>query len=144
MRNLLSKIIGWILWNQKLALVIALSILFLLVTQTLLGQSTLKTTTLQGNTKDSTICIPIALADTIIHDLEERKILLQQKDLFIAKGKLLEDKVTEFGQKNLELQEELVNLEQQKNKWQTKAAIRGWQRNGFIVAFIASVIVILR
>lgn len=120
------------------------------------AQNTSRTTALTGNVvgsnpqtintykKDSVICIPTSLADTIIHDLEERKILLIQKELYDYKQEVLTEKVNEFYGKNVEMQSEILKLRKDADEWKTKATVRGWQRNSFVVAFIASMIFIIK
>lgn len=140
MKQLAIKILKSILSNQKLLVLILLSIIFLLLTQIAFGQTTSKPTSdkepLLQNRGNKLICIPASLADTIIHDLEERKMLLDQKKLYTQQNNLLVSKVDEFNTKNIELTKEISILQSDRNKWKTKARLRGWQRNGFIGAFL--------
>ena len=120
------------------------------------AQTTLRTTALEGSIinsnpnatyvyqQDNYTCIPNALADTIIHDLEERKILLIQKELYDYKQEVLTEKVNEFYGKNVEMQSEIIKLRKDADEWKTKATVRGWQRNSFVIAFIASMIFIIK
>ena len=144
---MLGKILKLILSNQKLMILILLSIVFLLLTQVTFGQTISKTTAIQDSLykqSSGVVCIPSSLADTIIHDLEERKLLLKQKDLYISMNQTLREDADNLAKKNIELSTELSKLEIEKEDWKTKARIRGWQRNGFIVGFFALAVIFVR
>jgi len=70
--------------------------------------------------------------------------LLIQKELYDYKQEVLTEKVNEFYGKNVEMQSEIIKLRKDADEWKTKATVRGWQRNSFVIAFIASMIFIIK
>jgi len=111
--------------KQKLLNSIPLLIGFLLLTQIVKGQISYKITENSGKQ----ICIPVTLMDTIIHDLQERKILLRRDSLSRAYISILRDDTGDRQSKIYEHEKTILIL-------QKKKARNGWQRNIFILSTI--------
>jgi hypothetical protein len=111
--------------KQKLLNSIPLLIGFLLLTQIAKGQISYKITENSGKQ----ICIPVTLMDTIIHDLQERKILLRRDSLSRAYISILRDDTGDRQTKIYDQEKSILIL-------QKKKARNGWQRNIFILSTI--------
>lgn len=131
--------------KAKLIALILFVILFLIATQSLLAQNTSGTTSLSGkqlkalkltNKAPDTICIRASLADTIIHDLEERRLLLIQNQALYSYKDVLTNEL-------YEKEEQIKKISSDVNKYKTKSVVRGWQRNGLIAIVLMMGIVLL-
>jgi hypothetical protein len=111
--------------KQKFLNSIPLLIGFLLLTQIVKGQISYKITENSGKQ----ICIPVTLMDTIIHDLQERKILLRRDSLSRAYISILRDDTGDRQSKIYDQEKTILIL-------QKKKARNGWQRNFFILSTI--------
>jgi hypothetical protein len=111
--------------KQKFLNSIPLLIGFLLLTQIAKGQISYKITENSGKQ----ICIPVTLMDTIIHDLQERKILLRRDSLSRAYISILRDDTGDRQSKIYDQEKTILIL-------QKKKARNGWQRNFFILSTI--------
>jgi hypothetical protein len=104
---------------------IPLLIGFLLLTQIAKGQIFYGTTPNFGKT----ISIPVTLMDTIIHDLQERKILIKKDSLSKAYISILTDESYAKQTKIWEGEKSLLKSEKKRTR-------NGWQRNFFILSTI--------
>lgn len=111
--------------NRKLLNLILLSITFLSLTQIAKGQIFYGTTPNFGKT----ISIPVTLMDTIIHDLQERKVLLKKDSLSKAYISILTDETYARQAKIYEVEKSLLKSEKKRTR-------NGWQRNFFILSTI--------
>lgn len=111
--------------KQKLLNSIPLLIGFLLLTQIAKGQIFYGTTPNFGKT----ITIPVTLMDTIIHDLQERKILLKKDSVSKAYISILTDESYAKQAKIYEVEKSLLKSEKKRTR-------NGWQRNFFILSTI--------
>lgn len=104
---------------------IPLLIGFLLLTQIAKGQIFYGTTPNFGKT----ITIPVTLMDTIIHDLQERKLLLKKDSVSMAYISILTDESYARQAKIYEVEKALLKSEKKRTR-------NGWQRNFFILSTI--------
>jgi hypothetical protein len=111
--------------KSKLLKSILLSIVFLLFTQIAIAQIFYGTTPNFGKN----ISIPVTLMDTIIHDLQERKVLLKKDSLSKAYISILTDE-------NYARQAKIWEGEKSLLKSEKKRTRNGWQRNFFILSTI--------
>jgi len=111
--------------KQKLLNSIPLLIGFLLLTQIAKGQIFYGTTPNFGKT----ITIPVTLMDTIIHDLQERKLLLKKDSVSSAYISILTDESYAKQEKIWEGEKALLKSEKKRTR-------NGWQRNFFILSTI--------
>ena len=111
--------------KQKLLNSIPLLIGFLLLTQIAQGQIFYGTTPNFGKT----ITIPVTLMDTIIHDLQERKLLLKKDSVSKAYISILTDESYAKQAKIYEVEKSLLKSEKKRTR-------NGWQRNFFILSTI--------
>jgi hypothetical protein len=111
--------------NRKLLNLILLFITFLSLTQIARGQIFYGTTPNFGKT----ISIPVTLMDTIIHDLQERKVLLKKDSLSKAYISILTDESYARQTKIYETEKSLLKSEKKRTR-------NGWQRNFFILSTI--------
>lgn len=111
--------------KQKLLNSIPLLIGFLLLTQIAKGQIFYGTTQNFGKT----ITIPVTLMDTIIHDLQERKLLLKKDSVSKAYISILTDESYARQAKIYEVEKSLLKSEKKRTR-------NGWQRNLFILSTI--------
>ena len=111
--------------KQKLLNSIPLLIGFLLLTQIAKGQIFYGTTPNFGKT----ITIPVTLMDTIIHDLQERKLLLKKDSVSKAYISILTDESYAKQTKIWEGEKALLKSEKKRTR-------NGWQRNFFILSTI--------
>lgn len=111
--------------KQKLLNSIPLLIGFLLLTQIAKGQIFYGTTPNFGNT----ITIPVTLMDTIIHDLQERKLLLKKDSVSKAYISILTDESYARQAKIWDTEKSLLKSEKKRTR-------NGWQRNFFILSTI--------
>lgn len=111
--------------NHKLLNLILLSITFLTCTQIASAQIFYGTTPNFGKT----ISIPVTLMDTIIHDLQERKVLLKKDSLSKAYISILTDENYARQAKIWEGEKSLLKSEKRRTR-------NGWQRNFFILSTI--------
>jgi hypothetical protein len=111
--------------KQKLLNSIPLLIGFLLLTQIAKGQIFYGTTPNFGKT----ITIPVTLMDTIIHDLQERKLLLKKDSVSKAYISILTDESYAKQAKIYEVEKSLLKSEKKRTR-------NGWQRNFFILSTI--------
>lgn len=111
--------------KQKLLNSIPLLIGFLLLTQIAKGQIFYGTTPNFGKT----ITIPVTLMDTIIHDLQERKLLLKKDSVSSAYISILTDESYAKQAKIWEGEKALLISEKKRGR-------NGWQRNFFILSTI--------
>lgn len=111
--------------KQKFLNSIPLLIGFLMLTQIAKGQIFYGTTPNFGKT----ISIPVTLMDTIIHDLQERKVLLKKDSLSKAYISILSEDNGARQTKIYEQEKSILIL-------QKKKARNGWQRNIFILSTI--------
>ncbi len=100
---------------------IPLLIGFLLLTQIAKGQISYLDTEKYGRQ----ICIPIPLMDTIIHDLKERKYLIQKDSLNTAFISILRADLSSKQANVLEIEKSLITSDYKRKR-------NGWQRNFFI------------
>lgn len=100
-------------------------LLFLTFKQTARGQSSWTTTKNSVNY----ICIRTSLADTIIHDLKERKLLLQKDSILIIQNSILKNENRLANTNYNDIQKSLIVS-------QFKSKRNAWQRNLFIVTTI--------
>ena len=108
--------------KDKYILSIPLLIGFLLLSQIVQGQISLKTT--PNSVKE--ICIPVTLMDTIIHDLKERKILIKKDSISKAYISMLSNDVNNMHTNVYDTEKRLLVSEK-------KRVRNGWQRNSFII-----------
>ena len=111
--------------KKKLLNSIPLLIGFLLLTQIAKGQIFYGTTPNFGKT----ITIPVTLMDTIIHDLQERKLLLKKDSVSKAYISILTDESYARQSKIYEVEKSLLKSEKKRTR-------NGWQRNFFILSTI--------
>ena len=111
--------------KKKLLNSIPLLIGFLLLTQIAKGQIFYGTTPNFGKT----ITIPVTLMDTIIHDLQERKLLLKKDSLSKAYISIITDESYAKQSKIYEVEKSLLKSEKKRTR-------NGWQRNFFILSTI--------
>lgn len=111
--------------KKKLLNSIPLLIGFLLLTQIAKGQIFYGTTPNFGKT----ITIPVTLMDTIIHDLQERKLLLKKDSVSKAYISILTDESYARQAKIYEVEKSLLKSEKKRTR-------NGWQRNFFILSTI--------
>jgi hypothetical protein len=111
--------------KSKLSKSILLSIVFLSFTQIASGQIFYGTTPNFGKN----ISIPVTLMDTIIHDLQERKVLLKKDSLSKAYISILTDESYARQAKIWETEKYLLKSEKKRTR-------NGWQRNFFILSTI--------
>lgn len=111
--------------KKKLLNSIPLLIGFLLLTQIAKGQIFYGTTPNFGKT----ITIPVTLMDTIIHDLQERKLLLKKDSVSKAYISILTDESYARQTKIYEVEKSLLKSEKKRTR-------NGWQRNFFILSTI--------
>jgi hypothetical protein len=104
---------------------IPLLIGFLLLTQIASGQIFYGTTPNFGKS----ISIPVTLMDTIIHDLQERKVLLKKDSLSRAYISILTNQSQDRQAKIWEGEKLLLKSEKRRTR-------NGWQRNFFILSTI--------
>ena len=111
--------------KKKLLNSIPLLIGFLLLTQIAKGQI------FYGTTPDfgKTITIPVTLMDTIIHDLQERKLLIKKDSVSKAYISILTDESYAKQSKIWEGEKALLKSEKKRTR-------NGWQRNFFILSTI--------
>ena len=108
--------------KRKSFLSIPLLIAFLLLTQIVRAQNSLKITPNLGKS----ITLSAGLADTIIHDLKERKLLTRKDSIQKAYISILENE-NESRQSNVyELEKSLLISEQKRSR-------NGWQRNSLLI-----------
>lgn len=129
----LNQLQKWIQSNVKSIVLVLSVIVSLMSTQTACGQSTSRITKKYVDT----ICISKGLADTIIHDLKERKLLLIQNAALDAQRQILNKEVSA-------LSSQVDVLTDDRNKWKKKARIRGWQRNWTSIGLIVLGIVLIK
>jgi len=98
---------------------------FLLLTQIAKGQIFYGTTPNFGKN----ISIPVSLMDTIIHDLQERKVLIKKDSLSKAYISILTDESYAKQTKIWEGEKSLLKSEKKRIR-------NGWQRNFFILSTI--------
>lgn len=111
--------------KRKLALSIPLLIGFLLLSTIATGQTFSKTTPNFGKQ----ICIPVTLMDTIIHDLQERKMLIRKDSISRLYISHLSDQIDANGNKIWELEKSLIISEKKRER-------NGWHRNILLVLFV--------
>lgn len=111
--------------KKKLLNSIPLLIGFLLLTQIAKGQIFYGTTPNFGKT----ITIPVTLMDTIIHDLQERKLLIKKDSVSKAYISILTDESYARQSKIYEAEKSLLKSEKKRTR-------NGWQRNFFILSTI--------
>lgn len=111
--------------KKKLLNSIPLLIGFLLLTQIAKGQIFYGTTPNFGKT----ITIPVTLMDTIIHDLQERKLLIKKDSVSKAYISILTDESYARQTKIYEVEKSLLKSEKKRTR-------NGWQRNFFILSTI--------
>ena len=111
--------------KSKLSKSILLSIVFLSFTQIASAQIFYGTTPNFGKN----ISIPVTLMDTIIHDLQERKVLLKKDSLSKAYISILTDESYAKQAKIWETEKSLLKSEKKRTR-------NGWQRNFFILSTI--------
>jgi hypothetical protein len=104
---------------------IPLLIGFLMLTQIAKGQIFYGTTPNFGKS----ISIPVTLMDTLIHDLQERKVLLKKDSLSKAYISILTDESYARQQKIWDTEKALLKSEKKRTR-------NGWQRNFFILSTI--------
>jgi hypothetical protein len=98
---------------------------FLLLTQIAKGQIFYGTTPNFGKN----ISIPVSLMDTIIHDLQERKVLIKKDSLSKAYISILTDESYAKQTKIWEGEKSLLKSEKKRIR-------NGWQRNFFFLSTI--------
>jgi len=86
------------------------------------GQIFSKTTTNFGKQ----ICLPVALMDTIIHDLKERKLLLAKDSIYRGQILILKDSLMYSNMNTYRVEKSLLISEK-------KRARNGWHRNVLLV-----------
>jgi hypothetical protein len=106
---------------------------FLLLTQIVKGQISYKTTKSSGKE----VCIPVALMDTIIHDLKERKLLIRKDSLNKAYISILTEE-------NYNRQSKIYETEKSLYISESKRKRNGWQRNLFILTTILTSYFLIR
>lgn len=111
--------------KRRLLNSIPLLIGFLMLTQIAKGQIFYGTTPNFGKS----ISIPVTLMDTIIHDLQERKVLLKKDSLSKAYISILTDESYARQAKIYETEKSLLKSEKKRTR-------NGWQRNFFILSTI--------
>jgi hypothetical protein len=111
--------------KSKLSNLILLFITFLSLTQIAKGQIFYGTTPNFGKN----ISIPVTLMDTIIHDLQERKVLIKKDSLSKAYISILTDESYARQTKIYETEKSLLKSEKKRTR-------NGWQRNFFILSTI--------
>lgn len=75
------------------------------------------------------ICIPVTLMDTIIHDLQERKLYIRKDSISKLYISHLNDEIEANGGKIWELEKSLLISEKKRSR-------NGWHRNILLVLFI--------
>ena len=98
---------------------------FLLLTTIAKGQNFSKITPSSGKQ----ICLPVTLMDTIIHDLQERKMLIRKDSISKLYISHLSDQLDANSTKIWELEKSLLTSEK-------KRVRNGWHRNVLLVLFI--------
>ena len=104
---------------------IPLLIVFLLLGTIAKGQSLSKTTPSIGKQ----ICLPVTLMDTIIHDLQERKLYIRKDSISKLYITHLSEQLDVNSTKIWELEKSLLTSEK-------KRVRNGWHRNVLLVLFI--------
>ena len=104
---------------------IPLLIGFLLLITIAKGQSLSKTTQSIGKQ----ICLPVTLMDTIIHDLQERKLYIRKDSISKLYITHLSEQLDVNSTKIWELEKSLLTSEK-------KRVRNGWHRNVLLVLFI--------
>lgn len=104
---------------------IPLLIGFLLLGTIVRGQSLSKTTPSIGKQ----ICLPVTLMDTIIHDLQERKLYIRKDSISKLYITHLSDQIDANGSKIWQLEKSLLTSEK-------KRVRNAWHRNVLLVLFI--------
>lgn len=112
---------------------IPLLIVFLISIQIARGQNSLITTTKQGKL----VCVRASLMDTIIHDLQERKLLLLKDSIQTGQISILTAQNQGFDKLVLQKEKSLVRSEMRRKR-------NGWQRNFFILVNIVLVYSLVR
>jgi len=112
---------------------IPLLIGFLLLMQIAKGQISYKIT---GHTGKQ-VCIPVTLMDTIIHDLQERK-------LYIRKDSLNSAYISILTNENYSRQSKIYETEKSFIISESKRKRNGWQRNFFILTTIVTSYFLIR
>ena len=108
-------------------------LLFLTFSQKAHAQSSWTTTKNSVNY----ICIRTSLADTIIHDLKERKLLLVKDSILIVQNSILKNENRLTNTNYNETQKSLIIS-------QFKSKRNAWQRNLFIVTTIIATYLCIR
>lgn len=108
--------------KRKFIISIPLLLLFLLLTQIARAQNSLRIIPKTGKS----ITLSSGLADTIIHDLKERKLLTKKDSIQRAYISILENE-------NYSKQENIYELQKSLLKSEKKRSRNGWQRNSFII-----------
>ncbi len=108
--------------KRKLFLSIPLLLAFLLLTQIVRAQNSLKITPKTGRS----ITLSAGLADTIIHDLKERKLLTRKDSIQKAYISILERESASRQTNVYELQKSLLISEKKRSR-------NGWQRNSLLI-----------
>ena len=112
---------------------IVLLIAFLLLTLIVKGQISYK---IIGHTGKE-VCIPVTLMDTIIHDLKERKLLIQKDSLNKAYISILSEDLGNRQTKIYETEKSFIISESKRKR-------NGWQRNFFILSSVILTILCTR
>lgn len=108
--------------KRKCILSIPLLLLFLFLTQIVRAQNSLKITPRTGKS----ITLSAGLADTIIHDLKERKLLTRKDSIQRAYISILENESMSRQTKVYELEKSLLISEKKRSR-------NGWQRNSLLI-----------
>jgi|688.fasta_scaffold24359_2 hypothetical protein len=108
--------------KRKSFLSIPLLLAFLLLTQIARAQNSLKITPKIGRS----ITLSAGLADTIIHDLKERKLLTRKDSIQKAYISILERESASRQTNVYELQKSLLISEKKRSR-------NGWQRNSLLI-----------
>lgn len=119
--------------KQKLILSLPLLIAFLLPTKIVQGQNFLKIT----QNSDREICIPVTLMDTIIHDLQERKLIMGKDSVYKGYISALNKKLSTTNTKYNQTEISLLKSEKKRIR-------NGWQRNTFILLSVVMGILTFR
>jgi len=112
---------------------IPLLIGFLLLFQIAKGQISYKIIGHSGKQ----ICLPVTLMDTIIHDLQERKLL-------IKKDSLNSKYISILTQENYDRQSKIYETEKSFIISDSKRKRNGWQRNFFLITTIVTSCFLIR
>lgn len=118
----MSHLFRRILMKRKCILSIPLLLLFLFLTQIVRAQNSLKITPRTGKS----ITLSAGLADTIIHDLKERKLLTRKDSIQRAYISILENESMSRQTKVYELEKSLLISEKKRSR-------NGWQRNSLLI-----------